>query len=140
MSRQLSLRDLSIRLSTVARTVGEEPAYIPLFICIAGDRMSLMTDTFQVDDDGTLLVQVPQLKKMEELLRRSDERYGQAMLQLHHITETSNRLSQEVAVACEAYLACDTVTALHKLGQLAETYKRNLMHVVTPPSEEQTHG
>lgn len=69
----------------------------------------------------------PTIQELQEALQRSDDRYNQAMLQLHRTTEASNKLSLEVAVACEAYLANDTVLALHKLGQLAEAYKRNLV-------------
>jgi len=129
MNRQLTLRDLAIRLATVARTVGEASADIPLFICIAGDRMSLMSNTFQVDDDATLLVQVPQLQEMEAALQRSDERYNQAMLQLHNLTSTPNRLCADIAVMCEAQLAGDVVLVMSKVEQFTQAYQRNRQSV-----------
>jgi len=66
------------------------------------------------------------IQELQEALQRADERYNQAMLQLYRLSVASHRLSLEVAVACEAYLANDTETALHKLGQLAEAYQRNM--------------
>jgi|JI7StandDraft_1071085.scaffolds.fasta_scaffold158777_3 hypothetical protein len=64
------------------------------------------------------------IQELQEALQRSDDRYNQAMLQLEHTTRATNALCMEVAIACEAYLANDTVLALHKLGQLAANYKR----------------
>ncbi|HHK0480862.1 TPA: hypothetical protein ACQQIC_006245, partial [Pseudomonas aeruginosa] len=52
----VTVKKLAGRLHTVARHLDLDPDEVELFASIQGVRVPLLNTTFQVDDDGTLLL------------------------------------------------------------------------------------
>jgi len=69
--------------------------------------------------------QQPTIRELQEALQRADERYNDAMLQLHCLTSSTNQLCAEIAVMCEAQLAGDLVLVTSKVEQFTQAYQRN---------------
>lgn len=64
------------------------------------------------------------IRELEEQLQLSEKRRQDLAADLHKLAAASLQLSTHLAVMCEAYLANDSVLALHQLGQLAARYEQ----------------
>jgi hypothetical protein len=65
------------------------------------------------------------VQELEEALKRADERYNAVAQALSNLTYWSHRLSNAMAVMCEAHLAGDQVLVQQQLSQFATAYRRN---------------
>lgn len=64
------------------------------------------------------------IRDLEEQLAQANARYKAVTAELGQLAASSLRLSIQIGGMCEAYLANDTVLALHQLGQMAALYER----------------
>ncbi|MGE4404455.1 hypothetical protein [Pseudomonas sp.] len=70
--------------------------------------------------------QLEAIEELREALRLSDNRYNAAALQLTQLMDETARLTAELTVMCEAYIAGDHALVTSKVRGFALAYYQNL--------------
>ncbi len=73
-------------------------------------------------------------EELRAALVAESQRYNSLYLQHTHFVAISQKVSQDLAVMCEAYLAGDSETASTKLRDFAQAYQKN-----TRPADGKVH-
>lgn len=67
-----------------------------------------------------------ELQEANENLQSECRRNTELALRLHNLVNVTNRLGNDLAFICEAYLAGDGSTVMTGVGKFAAAYQRNI--------------